>query len=166
MSDMIDIEWNNFLKICCDNYPEESCAFLYAKIPFHITEKWFVFPVDNVAEDKKEGWLPDKKQMAKIKRKARFLGLTKIGNIHSHPLPENFKDFDTSSREKIIDYHKQPSDVDLKYAKKYNNIVRGILVIDSKRIYAYCFHDQFGEPLSHIYLNGVNHRDVEIDIQI
>lgn len=164
MSDMVDIEWNNFLKICCEDYPEESCAFLFARTPFRLVEEWHVFPVDNVAQDKTKLWIPDKKQLQKVKKWAKVNGLTKIGNIHSHPLPKDFEDLSTSERERIIEHHNQPSDADLKYARKHNNIVKGILVVDDKGIYAHCFHDQFGEPLPDLYLNGINSREIVLDV--
>ena len=163
MSDMIDIEWNNFLKRCCDNYPNESCAFLFAKTPFRITERWFVFPVDNVAKDKQQQWQPDREQLAKIKKKSKELGLTRIGNIHSHPIPKNYEEI-FGSKEEAIEHAKYPSDEDLKYAKRYNDIVRGILVVDSKAIYEHTFHDQFGVPLPDLYLNGVNQREIVLDV--
>jgi hypothetical protein len=159
MSDMVDIEWNGFLKICCDNYPNESCGMLYAKTPFQITEKWFVFPVDNVAEDKTKEWQPDKKQLAKVKKKAKELGLTRIGNIHSHPFPKDAKRIDDN-----IEYLRHPSKMDLKYAQKFNDIVRGILVVDDKTVYGHLFHDQFGIPLPDLYLNGVNHREIVLEV--
>ena len=164
MSDMVDIEWNKFIKICCDNYPDESCAFLFAKTPFQITEKWFVYPVDNIAEDKSERWIPDRKQMQRVKRLAKKQGFTKIGNIHSHPVPSNFKDLALDAQEKTIDYFNQPSEMDLKYACKVNDIVRGILVVDNKAVYAHCFHDQFGVPLPDLYLNGVNQHEIVLDV--
>jgi len=162
MSDMIDIQWNNFLKICCDNYPEESCAFLFARTPFKLVEEWYVFPVDNVAQDKTKLWIPDKKQLQKVKRWAKANGLTKIGNIHSHPA--NLEGLSESEKEKHIEFHNNPSDTDLKYARKHNDVVRGILVVDDKGVYAHCFHDQFGNKLSDIYLNGVNSREIVLEV--
>lgn len=164
MSDMVDIHWNGFIKQCCDNYPNESCAFLFAKIPFRMVEEWYVFPVDNVAEDKTERWIPDKKQMAKVKKKAKELGLTKIGNIHSHPLPKVRQELSASQKEKLIKYHNQPSDTDLKYARKHNDVVRGVLVVDDKIVYAHCFHDQYGERLPDLYLNGINSREIVLEV--
>lgn len=164
MSNIVDIEWNSFIKQCCKNYPMESCAFIFAKTPFRNTEQWYVFPVDNVAEIKTERWIPDKKQMVRIKKEAKKLELTKIGNIHSHPLPYDFKELSYSQREEIIAYHNQPSDTDLKYARKYNDIVKGILVVDDTTVYAHCFHDQFGNKLPDLYLNGINSREIVLEV--
>jgi len=146
----ITIHWNGFIKQCCDSYPEECCAFLFSKKPFSSDEEWFVFPVANVAKDRRARWIPDKKELQKVKNKAKSMGLTRIGNIHSHPLPEGRNDEDTIQ---AICY---PSEMDLKYARRHNDIIRGILVVDKDVIYAHMFHDQFGEPID-VYLNGVNH---------
>lgn len=162
MSDMVDIEWNNFIKICCDNYPNESCSILYAKSPFQKIEDWFVFPIDNIAKNKKNHWQYDKKQLQHVKGRAKKLGLTRIGNIHSHPIPKNYYEL-FGSLEKAINHASPPSDDDLKYAKRYNDIVRGILVVDDKAIYAHCFHDQFGNVLD-LYLEGVNRREIVLEV--
>jgi len=163
MSDMIDINWNNFLKICCENYPNESCALLFAKIPFRMVEEWYVFPVDNVSENKTKRWIPDKKQMQQVKRLAKKQGLTKIGNIHSHPIPINYNEI-FGTLEEAIDHANSPSDLDLKYAQRFNDIIRGILVVDNKAVYAHCFHDQYGNKSEDIYLNGVNNREIILEV--
>lgn len=164
MSDMVDIHWNGFIKQCCTNYPRESCAFLFAKIPFRMVEEWHVFPVDNIADDKQHHWQPDKKQMVKFKKKAKELGLTRIGNIHSHPIPKNYEEI-FGSKEEAIEHANYPSDEDLKYAKRYNDIVRGILVVDDKVVYAHCFHDQFGVSLPGLYLSGINSRKIVMEVR-
>lgn len=75
--------------------------------------------------------------MAKVKKKARDMGYVKIGNVHSHPYPENEKvDAD------IILEISHPSDVDLKFARKFNDIIRGIIVVGKDEFYATRFHDQ------------------------
>lgn len=158
MQRMIDIHWNGFIKICCNKYPEESCGILFAKKPFSDPEEWYVFPVDNIAVDKTKEWQPDKKQLQKVKKKAKELGLTRIGNIHSHPLPKDAKPIEDN-----IEYMRYPSGKDLKYAKRWNDIIRGILVVDKKAIYSHLFHDQFGEPVD-LYLNGVNSREIVLDV--
>ena len=155
MKRMIDIHWNGFIEQCYNSYPEECCAFLFARKPFSNSEEWFVFPVTNVAEDKRKGWVPDKKELQKVKKKAKEMGLTRIGNIHSHPLPEG-----ANADENIIEFMRHPSEIDLKYARRHNDIIRGILVVDNERVYAHMFHDQFGEPID-IYVYGINHRDTE-----
>jgi len=158
MERLIDIHWNGFIKQACDNYPEESCAFLFAKKPFGLNEEWFVFPVDNDFDgDKKEGWKPNKKQLLKVKKKAKEMKLTKIGNIHSHPLR-------ATPIEDNIEYMRYPSSIDLKYAKRHNDIIRGILVVEKTRVLAHLFHDQFGEPID-LYLNGLNSREIELDVR-
>ena len=123
-------------------------------------EEWFVFPVDNVSDNKNFEWKPDRKQMQQIKRKAKKLELTRIGNIHSHPLEKNSH----LNLEELIEYARRPSNDDLKYAKKYNDIVRGILLVDNDAVYAHCFHDQFGNELSGLYLNGINKRLILLEV--
>ena len=158
MKNNIEIHWNGFIKQCCKNYPNESCAFLFAKKPFNINEEWFVFPIDNVAKDKNIQWQPDIKQLRKTKKKAKELKLICIGNIHSHPLPDVFP-----TREENIDDAKYPSKDDLKYAQKFNDIIRGILVVDNEAVYAHTFHDMFGNIID-IYLEEMNVRPLELDL--
>lgn len=155
MQRKIDIHWNGFIKQCCDNYPGESCGILFAKKPFSDPEEWFVFPVDNIAEDKTKEWQPNIKQLRRVKKKAKELGLTRIGNIHSHPLPEGAEPIEDN-----IEYMRHPSGGDLQYAKRWNDIVRGILVVDKKAVFAHLFHDQFGESID-LYLNGVDFRQIK-----
>lgn len=147
---LIQIHWNGFIKQCCEKYPEECCAFLFANKPFSKTEEWFVFPVDNIIEDKTQRWKPDWKQLQKIKREAKEKKLTKIGNIHSHPLPKTAKPIDNN-----IEYMRHPSPLDLRYARKHNDTIRGILVVNKTAVLGFLFHDQFGEPVD-LYLNGLD----------
>jgi len=84
-----EISWNGFLKIAVDEYPKEACAFLFAEKPYSPDEKWHVYPVTNISENPLEEWIPDRKEMAKAKKKARDFGFVKIGNIHTHPYPQD-----------------------------------------------------------------------------
>jgi len=151
---LISVEWNGFIKMCCENYPAESCAFLFAKAPFKGAEKWFVFPVENIAVDKVNQWSPHPQELKLVKEKAKDQRLTPIGNVHSHTLPESFKTASKLERGQMINEHMFPSDVDLRYARRFNNIVRGILVVDDNAVYECYFHDQFGVNLD-LYLNGI-----------
>jgi len=160
MQGLIDIHWNGFIKQCCENYPEESCAYLFAKTPFNLNEEWFVFPIDNVAEDKNIQWQPDIKQLRKVKKMAKEMGLTRIGNIHSHPLSSVFP-----TREENIEDAKYPSDKDIKYAQKFNDVIRGILVVNNEGVYAHTFHDQFGKIID-IYLEEINIRPIEYKLKV
>jgi proteasome lid subunit RPN8/RPN11 len=133
----VTVEWNGFIKICCEAYPEERAAFLYADKPFSGEERWTAFPVKNVSEDPENSWIPDKKDMARIKREAKKLKLTQIGNVHSHPFLESFTGEDL----------KQPSDVDLRFARRFNDTIRGILVVDKTHVYDIYWHDQFNNQI-------------------
>ena len=125
------------------NYPNESCAFLFADKPFSEQEDWHVFPIKNISETPTESWIPDKKEMLKVKAKAKKLKLTKIGNIHSHPIHQG----DCISLEDLIQEYKQPSNVDLKFARKFNDTIRGIIVVGKDAIYEQHFHDQYGNTV-------------------
>ena len=114
--------------------------------------KRFVAPVKNVAANPAEAWQPDKKEMAKVKKKAVEKGLTKIGNIHSHTLPKNLEG---RAREAFIEKSLTPSETDLAFARKFNDTVRGVIVVDSKAIYGIKFHDKFGNEINvHVYDEG------------
>ncbi len=154
---LVTINWNEFLKMCCTNYPNESCAFLFAEKPFSEFEKWHVFPVANNSSDPTNSWIPDKSQMAKVKKKARAFGLTKIGNIHSHPIPFDLLHKVPSPGEEfdIVREASLPSELDLKFARKFNDTIRGILVVGPDAIYHQYFHDQFGKQI-HILTNEVS----------
>lgn len=164
MRESIEMAWNGFIQHACNSYPEEACALLYARTPFKEGEEWHVFPVPNSAPDKERGWTFDKKQMKKIKRAAKKEQLTRIGNIHSHPIPKEHSQLTVTEQEAIIDHINQPSERDIKYAQRFNDIVRGILVVGKDAVYAHCFHDQFGTIIEDIYLEGINKRTIQMDI--
>jgi len=65
------------------------------------------------------------------------MGLVQIGNIHTHPY----------NKDKDIEGQFLPSDVDLSFARRFNNIIRGIIVVDNKAIYGIKFHDKFGNKI-------------------
>jgi len=134
---MIRINWNGFLEICCKQYPKEACAMLYAKRPFssNPAQEWFVFPIKNVHNSPKDGWMPDNKELARTKKIADEQGMVKIGNIHSHPMMQQDDDIDDLGK---------PSDTDLQFARKFNDIIRGILVTDGGEVLAISWHDKFG----------------------
>jgi len=137
------INWNGFLKEAIENYPNESCAFLFTNKPYSPDEEWTVFSVKNVSKTPKEEWIPDRNEMIEVKRKATKLGLIKIGNIHTHPYAEEFD----------IGEQKLPSPKDLFFARRFNDIVRGILVIGKGMILACHLHDKFGREIP-VFLDG------------
>ncbi len=140
----IGIHWNGFLEIARKEYPKEACAFLFSKQPYSLEEEWFVFPVKNISDRPEKSWIPERRDMIKAKNKAIKLGLTHIGNIHTHPY----------NNKGDIDYQFLPSGLDLKFARRFNNIIRGILVVDKTVIYGIKFHDKFGENI-HITVEEV-----------
>jgi hypothetical protein len=133
------IRWHGFLKKCVEEYPKEVVAILYTDFPFTENEEWYAFPVKNIHPEPLNNWLPCKKDMQEIKKIARGLGLTKIGNIHTHPYPQGVE-----FKEEVLQELLLPSDTDCKFAKGYGDLVRGIIVCDSKEIYDIRFHHPDG----------------------
>lgn len=140
------IDWNNFLRIAVDEFPKEACGFLFSKKPYDSEEEWVVFPVKNVSETPNEEWIPDKTQMSRIKSNANKLRLVLIGNVHTHPYNKEYGDYDVQV---------QPSEEDLKFARKHNDIVRIILCVSDKMIHKILVHDKFGEEID-VSLGGLN----------
>ena len=136
------ISWNNFLGTCRKEYPKEACGVLYANKPYADEETWVVFPITNTDPNPEEGWYFDVKELQKIKSMAKKRKLVKIGNIHTHCIEKG---------EKFTEEYFEPSEIDLKFAQKYRDIVRGIIVLDDKEIYGIKFHDMFGS-MSKLYL--------------
>lgn len=103
------ITWNGFLGVAVKCFPNEACGFLFSKNLYTPEEEWFVFPCKNIAENPEYEWKPNKEEMLKIKKHAMKLGLTKLGNIHTHPC------FDSKDIEELF----LSSDTDLKFARKF-----------------------------------------------
>lgn len=137
------IEWNGFLKHAVDSLPNEACGFLYSDKPFEEDGKWFVFPVENVSDNPTDVWKPDKREMREIKKKARKLKLILIGNIHTHPLPLAKEGLTLDAMDEAI----KPSKTDLRFAKRYNDIIRGIIICNKNAILGIEFHDMFGRKI-------------------
>lgn len=136
------INFNGFLKIAVESFPNEACGMLYSKNPYSDEEEWFVFNCKNISKTPKNEWIPDKKELAKIKRQADKLKLIKIGNIHTHPYYGNDKLED-------LDYYVQPSKKDLYYANKFRDLVRIILLVKKDGgIMAQFIHDKFGNKIN------------------
>ena len=133
---------NGFLKEAVENYPNESSGFLFTNAPYSGSqERWYIFSVKNVSESKRNSWHPDIKDMQRIKAKAKKLGLIKIGNVHTHPFPN--EDWKGST----VEDNKHPSDSDLKYAQKFNDLVRIIWVIGKGAFLQSYVHDKFGKEI-------------------
>ena len=146
------INWNGFLEriVAPDRSNQESCAWIFADVK---NDVWNVLEVKNVGlKDKslKMSFAPDKKDFARVKRLARKNELTKLGNVHTHVVIGKPGDEDTHDK---LENQFRPSSVDLKYARKFNDIVRGIIVVwfrDYRRkgmIYGIVWHDQYGKIL-------------------
>ena len=128
------INWNDFIEVALDAYPEEACGFLFSRKPYDPQEEWFVFSVENLSSKPLNSWRPNKDELRMVKKRAMDIGLTRIGNIHTHPY------FDDCDIEKLL----LPSKIDLSYAKRYNDAIRGIMVVSKNAIYGIKFHDKFG----------------------
>ena len=139
------INWNGFLKHAVEEYPKEVCAFMFSSKLYSENEQWFVFKIKNIADDPINAWIPDKKEMLKVKAKATKLGLVKIGNVHSHPFQKDWKNVDDFMS--VVDEIIKPSDKDLHFARKFNDIVRIIVCVDDKSAYGAYVHDKFGNKI-------------------
>ena len=137
------INFNGFLEKAMKEYPKEACAFLFSKKPYSNEEEWFCFPVKNIAENPEEAWIPDRKEMLKVKARAIKMGLVKIGNVHTHPYHKEWKPYNKDTMKEII----QPSDLDLSFARRFNDVVRIIICLDNKSIYNSYVHDKFGNQI-------------------
>jgi proteasome lid subunit RPN8/RPN11 len=131
---MMKISWNGFLKHAVQQYPKEACAFLFSNRPYHPDEEWHVFTVGNVSLTPETNWNPDAKDMQRAKQKAVRLGLTKIGNVHSHPVKSSDD----------IEQYLIPSDLDLVFARKFNDVIRVILAVGPDAVFGASLHDKYG----------------------
>ena len=138
------IHWNGFLEQAVKNFPCESCAFLYSKKPYSPEEEWFVFPVRNDADNRINRWKPLKKDLMRVRQQAIKQQLVKIGNIHTHPYVEG-----------DIEGYFEPSELDLKYARKFNDTIRGIIVVGKNAIHGIRFHDKFGNKVEVLVIENV-----------
>jgi len=141
------INFNGFLKIAVESFPNEACGMLYTKKLYSNKEEWFVFNCKNISKTPTKEWIPDTKELAKIKKRADKLQLIKIGNIHTHP-------YDGDDLIANFNCFVKPSEKDLYYANKFRDLVRIILLISKDRgIMAQFIHDKFGNKID-IYLES------------
>ena len=134
---------NGLVKHACDSWPNEVCGFLFSSGPYSLDEEWYFFPVSNDSMDPENEWIPNRKDMLAVKAKAMKMGLTKIGNIHSHPFHGLWDET-----------HFLPSAKDLTFARRFNDIIRGIVVVGQSGLYDIKFHDKFGKRIE-INIEGV-----------
>lgn len=137
---LVKVHFNGWLRKAVKAYPKEAAGFLYSLRPYTPDEEWVVFPVRNVDPHPLEAWKPNLKELKIIRRIARDRTLVHIGNVHTHPLPPD-------ADEDVVREALFPSDMDLKFAKRFGNIVRGIYVVDRERIVGYRFHDPYGNEI-------------------
>lgn len=143
----IKIEFSGFLKKAIKGYPFEICGMLYAKNLYSDDEEWKIFNCENISENQTEEWIPDTKELVKIKKIADQEGFIKIGNIHTHPYEGNF------TIEEMNECVK-PSEKDLYYARKFRDLVRIIILVSKNSgIMGQFIHDKFGNEIK-VYLDS------------
>ncbi len=141
------INWNGFLETIRQpsRAKQESCAWIFVDMKTGI---WNILKVKNIGlKDMsiRHSFAPDKKDFAKIKRIAKKNKWTRIGCVHTHVV--------TDVTHAGLEHQMQPSEPDIKYAKKYNDIVRIIIVVGflgktlKGRIYGIIWFDQYGNIL-------------------
>jgi len=148
------ILWNCFLDniIKPERANQESCAWIFANL---LEDVWYVKEVkniglkhlgDTVEERIRHSFAPDKNEFAKVKRWARKHGLTRIGCVHTHVVH--------SSNKYEIEYQLHPSEPDLKYARKFGDIIRAVIVVSypvkgkEGKISGIIWFDQYGNDLT------------------
>lgn len=149
------IHWNGFLDSVEQPRPDdhEAVAWLFSTAPYSRDEEWHVREIDVIPTDFDgdgftEGWKPEKKSLAKVKRAARKDELTDIGNIHTHPEGPAWEDAGLGYGASPL-----PSDTDLKYMRKFRQVVRGVIVVDYSTVPVWghgsitelVFHNQYGK---------------------
>jgi len=127
----VQIEWHGFLDAVLKpvNRRTELAGFLFSSGPYQEREVWHVLQVKNIGlkGDTFGGWAPDKADMARVKRDAKERSWVKLGNVHTHPLS---KEHASAGYANDVETAKHPSGTDLKFAARFNDIVRGIVVVD------------------------------------
>jgi len=151
------IEWNGFLQevVKPERSKRESCAWIFSSHPFCDDDVWYITDVRNVGlKDKgvQYSFAPDKKDFHRVKREATSVKLTRIGNVHTH----NIISHDAKGLDgKELMFQSVPSDTDLKYARRFNDAIRGIIIVyfpSEVEFGAICnivWHDQYGTSLDH-----------------
>lgn len=152
---MRDIQWHGFLDAVLDpvNRRTELAAFLFSSWPYREGEVWHVLQVKNIGlkGDTFGGWWPDKADMALVKGQAKKQSWVKLGNVHTHPISHEYA---AAGYANDLETAKHPSETDLKFAARFNDIVRGIVVVDHDSkpptIPMIRFHDKFDRTIDEI----------------
>jgi hypothetical protein len=143
------IEWHEFLDevVKPARRNQESCAWLFSEKPLCSDDVIHVVEVSNVGikGDITNSFAPNKKEFAKVKAMAKKSGYTRIGNVHTHNV------FDKA----LVAEQNKPSDTDLKFARRFNDIIRGIVVVvfpsevdQDGVIEEIVWHNQYGDRLN------------------
>ena len=143
-----------FIETARKAYPYEAAGFIFTD-----GHEWHIMPVKAIPHDfDKDGWPEgfkfDRTDKTRVERKAKKLGLKKIGVIHSHPIiPLEYPDPSIplhikynsfiTPEEHEADWQEHPSEIDLKFMRKYKQKVRGIIVINEQgEVRGIRFHDK------------------------
>jgi len=145
--------WKAFLRLAVEpGKYEESCAWLFCDKPFCDDHTVYVFPVKNIGlkgYTTRESFAPEKKSFQQVKKIAKKKQLTKIGLVHTHVLASGEEPDDMDYDDFVL-----PSDEDLKFARRFNNVIRGIVMVvfakDGQKgiLWNVVWHDQFGNILN------------------
>jgi hypothetical protein len=149
---VMKIDWHGFLAevVAESRKGQESCAWLFAEKPFCMDDIIHVVEVTNVGlkshgNDVRNTFAPDKKEFARVKQMAKKSQYTKIGNVHTHVV--------IGTDLEAIKAQREPSEEDLKFARRFNDVIRGIIVVvfpaDTLpgQIDSIVWHDQYGQKL-------------------
>lgn len=149
------IHWNGFLNdaVQPDGARAEICGFLYSLHPFSSSDQWYVKRVGNRKDvgGFTPEWAPNKADMARVKKEAKQIQVTKIGNIHTHPhSPLSMKHGYGNEDGRLA----MPSDTDLRFARRFNDLLRIIVAVNYPKMGSVgqvtdiVLHDQFGQLYS------------------
>jgi hypothetical protein len=161
------IDWHGFLDeiVQPERSEQESCAWLFSEKPLSPLDVVHVVEVKNIGlksqgNDTTSTFAPDMKEFAKVKQQAKKAGYTRIGNVHTHLVymqrygSKALKwQFAAQPDNKALELQRGPSDTDLKYARRFNDIIRGIIVVVFSEegkpgvIDSVVWHDQYGQKL-------------------
>jgi hypothetical protein len=143
----------DFIKEAQTTYPMEQAAWVYTEHPYMSDELWHIIPLKTIGADFDndgfdEGWKPDIQDKNRVTRLAKKEKWAKLGTIHTHPLGDEWAahDFCDSTETAWA-----PSEMDLKYAQRFRDIVRMILVLDrGRQPTSLTVHDMFGNTICHV----------------
>jgi len=140
---------------------QESCGWMFIDRPFCSDHRVFLYPVKNMGRkgfSTFESFAPDKREFQRVKEVAKKMGLTRVGNVHTHVIVSSYIAEEheelpyVDNWEELIESKVHlPSKDDLRFARRFNDILRGVITVffskdgEKGQIYARVFHDQFGK---------------------